>query len=149
MRRALNLNKSNLSENRVRYLEMIQAAISRTGTNSFALKSWTVTLVAGILALAAANTTNIYVLAALLPVVVFWILDAYYLQLERTYRSLFDSVRTSSGDVDFDMDLTKVKGRNPSGKSLRYSSCLWSKTEWPVYLPIGVIVMILKLTHLT
>ena len=139
---------SNLSENRVRYLEMIQAAIARSGTNSFALKSWTVTLVAGILALAAAHTTNIDVLAALLPVVVFWLLDAYYLQLERTYRSLFDSVRTSTGDVDFDMDLAHVKTEKPGDTALRYRSCLWSKTEWPVYLPIGVIVVILKLTHL-
>ena len=61
----------NLSENRVRYREVIEAATSRTGTTSFALKSWTVTLVAGILALAAASTANIYVLAALLPVVSF------------------------------------------------------------------------------
>jgi len=128
----------------IRYLEMIQGVISRMGSNSFALKGWTVTLVAGILALSSALTDKTYVLVALVPVVVFWSLDAYYLQLERQYRALFNHVReTQDAPIDFDLRLKENAVWMKGNDTLMYSNCYWSPSEKWFYLPLGAVVLIL------
>ena len=65
---------------------MIQNIISRMANNSFLLKGWTVTLVAGIFAISSKEADKIYFLIAYIPVFVFWGLDSYYLLQERLYR---------------------------------------------------------------
>lgn len=59
------------NENKLKHLEMIQGIINRMASNSFALKGWAVTLVAGIFALASKDTDKIYFLIAYVPIVVF------------------------------------------------------------------------------
>ncbi|WP_373482985.1 hypothetical protein [Acetobacterium sp.] len=46
-------------ENKTKHLEMIQSVISRMAGNSFTLKGWAVTLIAGIFALS--ETVNNFV----------------------------------------------------------------------------------------
>ena len=81
------------TENKIRHLEMIQGVINRMASNSFMLKGWAVTLVAGIFALAAKDTDKLYFLVTYIPVIIFLGLDSYYLLQERLYRSLFGSYR--------------------------------------------------------
>ena len=81
-----------MMDNKVNHLEMIQGVISRMASNSFALKGWAVTLVAGIFALSSKDADKLYFLVAYIPIVVFWGLDAYYLLQERLYRALYNSV---------------------------------------------------------
>lgn len=133
------------SENRVRYLEMIQANISRMAANSFSLKSWAVTLVAGILALSSDESNKVFFLIAFIPVVVFWFLDAYYLQLERKYRGLFEVIRIEhSQAVDFNLNPnnSEIELSGKVKRSVRYISCFFSKSEWLFYVPIGLIIVI-------
>ena len=78
------------NESRIRYLEAIQRVIDRLSNTSFILKGWAVSLVAGLMALAASGTNHGYVLVAYIPIVVFWLLDAYFLMMERQYRKLFE-----------------------------------------------------------
>lgn len=73
------------NESKLKHLEMIQGIINRMASNSFALKGWAVTLVAGIFALASKDTDKIYFLIAYVPIVVFWFLDSYYLLQERLF----------------------------------------------------------------
>jgi hypothetical protein len=70
-------------EVKIRHLEMIQAVINRMANNSFMLKGWAVTLVAGVFALSANDANKIFFLVAYIPIVLFWFLDSYYLQIER------------------------------------------------------------------
>ena len=63
-------------ENKRKHLELIQNVISRMAKNSFMLKGWAVTLVAGIFALSGKDTNKLYFLVAYIPVIVFWGLDA-------------------------------------------------------------------------
>lgn len=72
-----------------KHLEFLQAIISRMASNSASLKTWAVTLTAALFALAAKDANARYVLVALLPIVVFWCLDAYYLRQERCFRALY------------------------------------------------------------
>ena len=48
-----------MMDNKVNHLEMIQGVISRMASNSFALKGWAVTLVAGIFALSSKDADKL------------------------------------------------------------------------------------------
>jgi hypothetical protein len=76
-----------------KHIDLIQGVINRMTGNSFLLKGWTVTLVAGLFALAASGGNWTYAALGLLPSLSFWWLDAYYLQQERLFRKLHDAVR--------------------------------------------------------
>ena len=58
-------------ENKIKHLEMIQAIITRMNSNSFMLKGWAVTLVAGVFALASKEANEFYFLIAFIPVILF------------------------------------------------------------------------------
>ena len=81
-----------MNENKKLHMEMIQSIISRMANNSFMLKGWAVTLVAGIFALSSKEAEQSYFLIAYIPIIIFWGLDAYYLRLERLYRNLYNKV---------------------------------------------------------
>jgi len=72
------------------HLKLVQAVIARMAGNSFLLKGWSVSLVAGLSALTKAQSDRSFAWIALGVVAVFALLDAYYLALERAYRSLYD-----------------------------------------------------------
>ena len=102
-------------ENKVAHLGMVQAVITRMAGNSFLIKGWSVTLVAALFALAAANTDENFVYLAFFPAFMFWALDAYFLRQARLFRKLYDHVRVTAGDaVDFSMNTDPFK-ENVSG----------------------------------
>lgn len=138
--------KMELMENKIRHLEMIQGIINRMAGNSFALKGWAVTLVAGIFVLAGKDTDKLYFLVAYIPVVVFWWLDAYYLLQERLYRSLYEKVRnTDEKDIDFSLKATATEF--DSNKNC-FCSCLFSKTILGFYAPLAIVCTgIILITH--
>lgn len=83
---------------------MIQAIITRMAGNSFVIKGWSITLVAALFALGAANTEGLFVYLAYFPAFMFWSLDAYFLRQEKLFRMLYDHVRElDEVQVDFSM----------------------------------------------
>ena len=78
-----------------KHLEFIQLAINRMANNSFILKGWTITLIAGLFALTINKKTSIFLILALFPALAFWGLDAYYLRQEKLFRELYNHVRTT------------------------------------------------------
>jgi hypothetical protein len=92
-------------EKKLSHLKLIQAIITRMGSNSFLLKGWSVTLIAALFALAAKDTKPALVLIAYLPGVMFWALDGYFLWQETLFRRLYDKVRELKEDqIDFSMN---------------------------------------------
>lgn len=83
------------AEHTVKHLEMVQAVINRLANNSFLLKGWSVSLAAALVGVSANESVPWFSLAAVLPAISFWVLDAYYLRQERLYRALYDAVRVS------------------------------------------------------
>jgi hypothetical protein len=79
----------------VERLKLIQSLIERMARNSFALKGWTVTVMAALLGLAAHQSDRRFGLIAIYVLVALAGLDAYYLALERSYRRLYDSAVTA------------------------------------------------------
>ena len=92
-------------ENKSTHLQMLQAVITRMAGNSFLLKGWSVTLVSALFALSADRSNRVFAYVAVLPVLMFWGLDAYFLRQERLFRKLYDRVRAIPPEnVDFSMN---------------------------------------------
>ena len=134
-------------DNKHKHLELVQGVINRMASNSFMLKGWAVTLVAGIFALAGKDTEKLYFLVAYVPVLIFWGLDAYYLLQERLYRSLYEKVRATEEDnIDFSLKATTEEFDSDKNS---YCSCLLSKTELWFYMPLAVVCTgIIIITHI-
>lgn len=132
------------SDDKKQYLVMIQGLVARMEANSFALKSWTVTLVAAILALSATSINKRYALISVMPVIIFWVMDTYYIQLQRKYRFLFESIRKSKddSDVNFDLSLETLNQCVGDNMKLRFVAGFLSKTELMFYLPVTTLVVI-------
>lgn len=130
----------NDSSNHLKYLDFIQGVIGRLSSNSSSLKTWTVTLVAGLFALAVNDPKAEFLLIAYLPALTFWALDAYYLAQERAYRALYDSVRAQevAAEDQFSLDASKFM----TGKS--WPRALFRRTTFGFYSPILLTILIVS-----
>lgn len=127
-------------DNKQRHLEFVHTVINRMAGNSFLLKGWAVAMVAALFALSAKDSNRAYIFIAYFPVVIFWILDGYFLSRERSYRDLYNHIRQlDKKKIDFSMDITSYeeKGRNSWINSMLSSTLLF------FYLPLvgGMIVV--------
>ena len=87
--------------NKIGHLNMIQDIITRLGNNSFSLKQWSVGIMVAIYAFAGKNFHKA-VIVTIIPLITFWLLDSYYLMLERKFRCLYDKVRIKKEEeIDF------------------------------------------------
>ena len=126
-------------ENKIKHLEFIQSTITRMNQNSFQIKGWMITLVSALLALYASSERVVYILIAIVPAVVFWFLDAYYLQQERRFRGVYNDVAGLSPDDsrinvrEFEMPIQKYQ----CGKYC-YFNVLFSRTIFPLY---GIVIV--------
>ena len=111
-----------MNDQTIKHLELIQAVITRMAQNSFGLKGWSVVLVAALLALASTETDARLAALALFPALMFWGLDAYYLQQERLFRKLYDAVRGDHPPTPFSMDTSAYRAQVAS----------WWRTAWSV-----------------
>ena len=65
-------------------------------------------------------------IAGVLPALVFWVLDAKYLQQERQFRGLYDAVRRDEVDEMFSMNIAKYGGKVDSVLRISLSwSVIW------------------------
>ena len=85
-------------ETKEKHLEFIQKNIDRMNKCSFQMKGWTITFVTALLALYAASmngTSNgiiLFVYIAIAPTFICWMLDSYYLSLERKFIAMYNDV---------------------------------------------------------
>jgi len=73
------------------YLSILQAVIARMATNSSSCKTWCITIVSAILVVVADKAKPEYVWIAVIPTILFFGLDAYYLGLERLFRDQYNA----------------------------------------------------------
>lgn len=129
---------NNDNEYRVKHLEFIEDVINRQAKNSFTVKGWSLTLSAGIFTYLLSQDTSRQVHPAayfivILPAIVFWLLDAYYLRQERVFRCLYDDVRQDIGEEKIDTPKIELFNMDTSGyKATKpyWRGALWGKTVW-------------------
>lgn len=131
-------------ENKRKHLEFIQAIVSRMAGNLFFLRGWTITLIAALLALfIKGNGSNYVIYFLIILILVFWILDGYFLSQERLFRDLYNHVRKlKEEEIDFSMDISEYKKYKKN--TLIYT--MFSPTLLVFYLPlIGAALFIIYL----
>lgn len=117
-------------EKRENHLAMIQQIINRMGSNSFLLKGWSVGVMIAIFTFASKNNNIACILFTIIPLIVFWGLDSYYLLLEKKFRFLYDDIRKKEEkDIDYDMNFNNVVINVGQAKKISYIETLFSVTE--------------------
>lgn len=122
------------SDSHVKYLEMIQRTIERMSSNSFILKGWAVTLVAAIFVVSDISAYKYYFLLVYIPIILFWLLDAYYLGMERRYRLLFEKALLDDSAL-FNMRPCD----HPEGNRRCFASAALSFSVLLFYIPLALI----------
>ena len=131
------------------HLSMLQNVISRMADNSRACKTWAVTLVAAILVVVARfGTTNgessfdpEAALIALVPTALFWLMDSYYLALERAFRQSYNRfIQRFHADESSDGEVFKIA---PCGSVPRH---FWESQRsfaiWPFYPAMILLIVV-------
>lgn len=125
---------------KLKYLDMIQNIITRMASNSFILKGWAVTLITGTFALSSKDSNSWFFLIAYVPIILFWFLDSYYLQMERKYRNLYNQIVDMPSDkINFKFDVARSKAENET----LFIQCFVSCTECGFYIPMIVLVAVI------
>jgi hypothetical protein len=129
---------------RIAHLNMIQGVISRMSGFSAGVKNFCVTISAGIIAVAYQKQIPMLGWAAVAVVVIFCIMDTYYLGLERRYRELYEDVAARPFDQASNMSL--------KAEHLNFSTCfraLRSNSVAGFYtlLLIGVVTLLIVANH--
>ena len=77
-----------LKDDERQYIEMLQGNIERMASNSANCKTWMLTIVSALMALQCSiSDLNGWIFLVVLPILLFWYLDVYYLHLERGMRN--------------------------------------------------------------
>jgi hypothetical protein len=121
------------------HLTIMQSVIQRMAANSTSAKTWCITLVSAILVIVADKQKPQYIWLSLVPAILFFGLDAYYLALERgfrcSYNAFIQKLHSSSLDVD-DLFVVEPKG----SLSTHFKIALRSLSIWPFY---GMILLVI------
>lgn len=125
-----------------KHLDFIQGVVTRMANNSFLLKGWALTVAGAFYGFAAKGSSVRVAAIGLMPVLVFWGLDAYYLRQERLFRKLYDAVRAvppaEPPVAPYSMNTQPYQGQVASWLKVAFS-----RTEWPYYGVIFVIGVVL------
>lgn len=132
-------------QDKTKHLEFVQSVITRMNTNSFQLKGWMITIVSALLALFASSSNGIYIIVAIVPTLIFWFLDAFYLQQERKFRGLYEDIVNDNVEKikkEFSMPINEYKYDKNDSDTKKY--CYWNAFFSTTILPLyGIIVLAL------
>lgn len=79
-----------MTEDDCLYLQFLQNNIARMNTNSVQAKGWCIAIVAALLAIFAQTNNELFIWICLIPVILFCILDALYLQQEHKFVGMYN-----------------------------------------------------------
>ena len=93
-----------------------------------------------LLAIYASNQNKFFLLISIVPTILFWFLDTYYLTQERKYRELYNDV---AGVSENPQQLKEFEMRPDLYKGGKYNdfNILLSKTIWILYLPLNLLLV--------
>lgn len=127
-----------LSSERIKHLDYIQDAIMRMNKNSFQLKEWCIGILSALLVVFIKwDVDETMLLISIVPTIMFWCLDSYYLLEERKFREVFDVAKNGKIGL-FEMHLSSYS------KKCCFLKVMFSKTVCTMY--IGILLVIIFLT---
>ncbi len=124
-----------MTPDELKHLDYIQSTITRMSSNQFQIKGWLIAIDTAILTIFAnsfkeADGPNPYfLLMAIFPTLMFWIMDSRFLSMERRLRKIYEDVAAHKETVKpFDMPI-----KNYSGGSFSILKCMVSFGNILVY----------------
>ena len=126
------------------HLTMMQGVIQRMAENSRSCKLWCVTLVTATMVLVARTGEPQHALIALVPILLFLVLDAYYLALERAFRNSYNAFvgKLHRGELA----RSDVFRMTPTGMDLvLVGRCLGSVSIWLFYPLVALTIFLASL----
>ena len=127
------------------YLTILQSVISRMASNSAGCKTWCIALVSAIVVIIADKGARASIWVSLIPIVLFLLLDSYYLGLERSFRDRYNAfIRKLHAKRISAEDLFVVAP--PSGASTMKATAgaFSSFSIWPFYGLLAAMLLILR-----
>jgi len=107
-------------------IDLIQTVINRMASASFLIKGWAITMIAFIFSY---KTNTDTVVLVIIPLLLFWFLDAFFLRTEKLYRKLYQWVIQNRMQTDaylFSLDTTRFKDESDSLLRVMFSFTLGS-----------------------
>lgn len=134
---------SSIKEEKKQHLDMLQNVISRMASNSFLIKGWSVSLITAILIFADKDNNINFIYVTFLPLLIFWFLDAYYLQIEKKFRSLYEKVREDYKNNIENTENVELFYMNPKNEKVEniFQILFWNRSITPLYLGILIILI--------
>jgi hypothetical protein len=129
-----------IADLRVKYLEMLQAVISRIASQGATLKNYCLMLATAICGFAITLQKPSVALLSLVPVTIFALLDAQYLRLERGFRAAFDQTRLGNWGTAPNFEIS-----SDSAGQVSYWAALRSWSIIIFYAPLALAVVIVLL----
>lgn len=127
------------NENMLKYLEFLQNIITRMNTNSFQIKTFAITITSAIVAFFYDKNYDKSALAFYITMIlIFWILDASYLRMERAYRDIYNDVIKGEKYELFDLS-AKERLKNPK---FNYCCIMPSWSLAPLYICLAAMFLI-------
>jgi hypothetical protein len=137
-------NKSDINSQAVQlHLSITQSVIQRMATNSSSCKAWCITVVSAILVIVADKGDSQYAFIAIIPNVLFLVLDTYYLALEKMFRNSYNDFIKKLHDNKIDSsDFFAVV---PKGNLFKtFFNSILSFSIWPFYLTLLIMILLAK-----
>ncbi|MDR3306494.1 MAG: hypothetical protein LBS61_02300 [Endomicrobium sp.] len=133
-----------MNEEKQQHLEFIQNVITRMNTNSFQIKKLAILLITALLAVYTSKIIMTFLLVPIIPTLILWGLDSYYLQQERKFRGVYNDIsglKNLNEVKPYEMPIHKYT--SDKNKSFGFFNVLFSKTLICFYLPILVLPLTL------
>ena len=137
------------------YLQMMQDNIARMASNSANCKSWLMALISALFAIGASiDALQGWIFFTVVPVIMFWWLDAYYLKLERGMRNrqkLFINIVSNSTSTEdeyvaalFDFRTFNLDKPDKQAGLVSTKRVAWTESILPFYVPVLIVVLVIS-----
>ena len=130
------------------HLKIVQEIISRMSRNSSACKTWCITIVAAILVILSDNISSNHVFISAVPIFLFCYLDAYYLDLERRFRTEYNYFvkKLHEGSLDNSEIFNIGLSNRPVHQNIyAFIKSIGSPSVWPFYSILIISIVLIKI----
>jgi hypothetical protein len=127
-----------VDNDKIKYLEMIEGIISRLASHSFSIKNWFVISLGGLLLFCLNHSGNKSLGVAFVVTIAFYLIDAYYLFLERCFRKKYNQALSGECDL-FDLDIRAIKNEISMWSAMKSLSLLLYFVTFILLFLLGII----------
>ncbi len=125
------------------HLGILQNIIQRMASNSASMKASCITLVSAILVIVADKEKPNYAFIAIVPTLLFMLLDVYYLSLEKGFKKSYkEFIKKNNEKI---LNISDLYGVKPSGeKTELFYKSIKSFSIWFFYISLIIMIVLTR-----